>query len=123
MNGASKWVWGISVVSLIAAALIIVQLKESTMPDIHGVQPWHILTAQFAMLATLAEVIRRVAKAGTAFKKSVIDELKVTRLSIKELLGDLAERNPQAMARIIAAMDDQSVLEYVRAKGGQHGPD
>lgn len=118
MNGMGKWVVGLSLTCSIVAVVMLLLYKDNAMafPGIHAVEPWHILTAQFAMLAGMAEVIRRVAKAGVSFKKSVLDELKVTRLSIKELLGDLAERNPQAMARIIAAMDDQSVLDYVRAR-------
>jgi hypothetical protein len=78
-----------------------------------SIEPWHVLTAMFAGLGMMIGILWRALK---NFKSSVVDELRVTRISIKELLADLAERNPQAMARIIAAMDDQSVVSFVRSK-------
>jgi hypothetical protein len=76
--------------------------------DLSIIQPWHVLTAVTTFSLAIWRMIVRL-------RKNVLDELKVVRVSVRELLQDLAVRNPEAMGRIVAAMDDQSVIEFVRS--------
>lgn len=78
----------------------------------YGIEPWHVLLTVIGSVITISLSIGRVIR---TFHKTIVDELKVTRISIKELLSDLAVRNPTAMARIVAAIDDKSVIEFVRS--------
>lgn len=81
------------------------------------IHPWHVLLTLLLFIGALAEALRRIANAGTEFRKNVLDELRVSKVSIKELLADLAERKPEAMARIVVAMDDQKIIDFVRDHG------
>lgn len=78
------------------------------------VQPWHVLTAVIMSVAGVATALKNAARSANEFKNNVLDELKVTRVSIKELLVDLAARNPEAMGRVAASMDDETVAAFVR---------
>lgn len=84
-------------------------------PDFSVVQPWHVLTAVTTFALALWRMIAKL-------RKNVLDELRVVRVSVRELLQDLAVRNPEAMGRIVAAMDDQSVIEFVRSTDRRKEP-
>lgn len=85
-------------------------------PDLTGIiQPWHVLTAVTGFAALLWRMIVKL-------RKTVLDELKVVRVSVRELLQDLAVRNPDAMGRIVAAMDEQSVIDFVRSSDRRKEP-
>ena len=81
-----------------------------------SIEPWHVLTAVLTSVVALGATLWRVIISAGTFRKSVLDELKVTRVSIRELLTDLANRNPEAMGKIVAAMNDQSVSDFVRGE-------
>jgi hypothetical protein len=81
-----------------------------------SVEPIHVLLTVILLFFTLAGIIWKVMKSAGRFRNSVLEELKVTRVSIKELLGDLASRNPEALGRVVAAMNEQSVLDFVKAQ-------
>lgn len=80
-----------------------------------AIEPWHVFVTLCTAIIALTATLWKIIQSAGLFKKSVIDELKVTRISIKELLEDLTERNPSAMARIVAAMDDKSIMDFVRS--------
>lgn len=80
-----------------------------------AIEPWHVFVTLLTAIAGLAIVLGKVLRSAGVFRKSILDELKVTRVSIKELLEDLTVRNPEAMGRIVAAMDDHSVIDFVRS--------
>lgn len=82
----------------------------------HGIEPWHVFITLIISVMSLALTIAGVMRSANTFRKSVLDELRVTRVSIRELLGDMAERNPEAIGRIVSAMNDETVSEFVRAK-------
>lgn len=80
-----------------------------------AIEPWHVFVTLLTAMASLAVVLGRIMRSTGTFRKSILDELRVTRVSIKELLEDLTVRNPEAMGRIVAAMDDHSVIDFVRS--------
>lgn len=82
----------------------------------HGIEPWHVFITLIISIVGLGGTLLGVMRSANAFRKSVLDELRVTRVSIRELLSDMAERNPEAIGRIVSAMNDETVSEFVRAK-------
>jgi len=90
-----------------------------TANPIGDIQPWQVFLTVLGSVITLGGILYRVVK---SFHKSIISELRVTRISIKELLADLAARNPSAMGRIVAAIDDKSIIEFVQSNERRRKP-
>lgn len=102
---------GIGVLISVPTSMVIVGLLQ-TFP--HGIEPWHVFVTLLISVFSLFGIIFRLIKTANAFRANVLGELRVTRVSIKELLSDLSKRNPEAMGRIVAAMDDKTVIDFVR---------
>lgn len=83
----------------------------------HGIEPWHVFITLIISILSLGGTLLGVMRSANRFRTSVLDELRVTRVSIKELLSDMAERNPEAIGRIVAAVNDQSITDFVRRGG------
>jgi hypothetical protein len=90
-----------------------------TTNPIGDIQPWQVFLTVLGSILTLAGVLYKLIK---SFHKSVMIELRVTRIAIKELLADLAARNPTAMGRIVAAIDDESIIEFVQSNERRRKP-